>query len=105
MLNPDNQGDFEDWTSVATDAAAAIGGSSGWACFLPWSVANAQAIADRDDEFDVTLKGKRWTQKPQKYHARSLAVLRAKYAERDVAADQELDEVLSATGCKEYLAA
>ena len=71
--------------------------------FLPWSAANAQAIADRDDEFDVTLKGKRWTQKPQKYHARSLAVLRAKYA--DVAADPELDEVLSATGCKEYLAA
>ena len=48
--------------------------------FLPWDVANAQAIADGADEFDVTLKGNRWTQKPQKYHARSLGVLKAKYA-------------------------
>ena len=104
MLNPDNQGDFEDWTSVAPTLLPLLADQVA-GLFLPWSAANAQAIAEGEDDFDVTLKGKRWTQKPQKYHARSLAVLRAKYAEREVAADPELDEVLAATGCKEYLAA
>ena len=70
--------------------------------FLPWDVANAQALQDGADEFEVTLKGQRWTQKPQKYHARSLSVLKAKYAE--VADDPALDELLTSTGCKQFLA-
>jgi hypothetical protein len=41
--------------------------------------------------------GKTWTQKPQKYHAKSLAALREKYnAVRDKAA---IDAVLGSTGC------
>ena len=43
------------------------------------------------------LGDKVWTQKPQKYHARSLGMLRAKYA--DVADKSALDMVLAATGC------
>ncbi|MCY3621745.1 MAG: glutathione S-transferase family protein [Gammaproteobacteria bacterium] len=101
MQNPENLGEFEDWGTleptlmpILDDQVAGV--------FLPWDVANARAIADSADEFDVTLKGKRWTQRPQKYHARSLAVLKAKYAE--VAADAALDAVLTASGCKTYLA-
>jgi len=101
MQNPENLGEFENWEAleptlmpILNDQVAGV--------FLPWDVANADAIADGADEFDVTLKGKRWTQKPQKYHARSLAVLKAKYAE--VAADAALDAVLTASGCKTYLA-
>ena len=100
MLNPENLGEFEDWTAleptlvpVLRDQVAAV--------FLPWSVANAQAIADGADEFDVMLKGQRWTQKPQKYHARSLGVLKSKYAA--ASDDPDLDAVLAATGCKEFL--
>ena len=64
---------------------------------MPWTVANAKAIADGSDEFSVQLVGKTWTQKPQKYHAKSLAALREKYnAVRDKAA---IDAVLSSTGC------
>ena len=49
----------------------------------------------------VKLDGEVWTQKPQKYHARSLAMLRAKYAEAsDKAA---LDPLLAQTGCLEGL--
>ena len=48
--------------------------------FLPWSVANANAITAGAESFSVTLDGRDWTQKPQKYHARSLAALREKYA-------------------------
>ena len=101
MLDPDNLGDFEDWQAleptllpILKDQVAGV--------FLPWDVANAQAIAAGADEFEVMLKGQRWTQKPQKYHARSLAALKARYAE--VAADAELDAVLTATGCKAHLA-
>ena len=101
MLDPENLGDFEDWGDleptlmpILEDQVAGM--------FLPWDVANARAIADGADEFDVTLKGERWTQKPQKYHARSLGVLKAKYA--GVAADAALDAVLTASACKQYLA-
>jgi hypothetical protein len=64
---------------------------------MPWTVANAKAIADGSEEFSVQLVGKTWTQKPQKYHAKSLAALREKYnAVRDKAT---IDAVLSSTGC------
>ena len=49
----------------------------------------------------LDLDGETWTQKPQKYHARSLAMLRAKYA---AAADKaELDPVLQEAGCLQGL--
>ena len=99
MLEPEAHGGFEDWaalegtlTPLLRDQVAAM--------FLPWSNANAQAIADGAAEFDVTLKGKRWTQRPQKYHARSLGVIKAKYAETG---DATLDAVLEETGCLDLL--
>ena len=67
--------------------------------FLPWSVANATAINDDKETFDVMLKGHRWTQKPQKYHARSLAALRTKFA--SVADNDDLNEILVACGADE----
>jgi len=72
------------------------------ALFLPWSDANARAIAAGDEEFSCQLDGHSWTQKPQKYHARSLAAIRTKYAA--VADNGELDGVLERTGCKAWLA-
>ena len=102
MLNPANLGEFEDWAALESSLLPILEDQVA-GVFLPWDVANAAAIADGADEFDVTLKGKRWTQKPQKYHARSLGALKAKYAE--VGGDAALDAVLTASGCKEYLAA
>ena len=49
--------------------------------FWPWTLANENALREGKEEFSVTLGGKVWIQKPQKYHARSLGMLRAKYAE------------------------
>lgn len=69
--------------------------------FLPWSDANAKAIADGADEFTVQLGAGPWTQKPQKYHARSLAAIRAKYAA--VADKAALDPILERIGCLKYL--
>ena len=56
-----------------------------------------EGAGGKAEEFSVTLGDKVWTQKPQKYHARSLAVLRAKYA--DVADKDALDPVLQQAGC------
>ena len=102
MLNPVALGEFEDWSALAPTLTPLLRDQIG-ALFLPWSAANAQAIASSADDFDVTLKGERWTQKPQKYHARSLGVLKAKYAA--VAGDAALDALLGETGCRELLAA
>jgi len=65
--------------------------------FLPWSVANAEAIARNDKSFSLPLAGTTWIQEPQKYHARSLQELRRKYAA--VRGATGLDEILEKTGC------
>ncbi len=54
-------------------------------------------MAAGDDEFSVELDGKTFTQKPQKYHAKSLLAIREKYAR---ASDKSgLDRVLERAGC------
>jgi hypothetical protein len=64
---------------------------------MPWTLANEKALADKQEEFSVTLGGELWTQKPQKYHARSLGMLRARYTA--VADKTTLDPVLESAGC------
>jgi len=96
MLWPRAEGPFEPWPSLAATLNPLLEADVG-RLFLPWSVANAQAIARNDETFTVTLDGKAWTQKPQKYHARSLAALREKYA--NVADKRAVDAVLGAVGC------
>ena len=79
MLWPKAEGGFEDWRTLEPTLMPIV---RDWAgeLFLPWSVANAAALARPDEEFTVTLRGKPWRQKPQKYHAKSLDALRAKFA-------------------------
>ncbi len=102
MMDPKSMGDFETWPRLESTLTPLLADQIG-GLFLPWSNANAQALAAGTEEFDVTLKGNRWTQRPQKYHARSLAALRARYAE--VGTDADLDAVLISTGCRQFLAA
>jgi hypothetical protein len=64
---------------------------------MPWTCANEKALAEAKEEFSVRLGDKIWTQKPQKYHARSLGMLRARYAA--AANKAALDPVLEAAGC------
>ena len=99
MWEPKAQGEFEDWSALK-DTLAPLLRDQVAGMFLPWSNANAEAIASGTAEFDVTLKGKRWTQRPQKYHARSLAALKARYGQTD---DGALDAFLEETGCRAFL--
>ena len=93
MLWPRAEGDFEPWSRLEPTLLPLLERQVG-RLFLPWSVANAAAIAGGAEEFTVALDGRKWTQKPQKYHAKSLAALRAKYA-----AAPALDDVLARAGC------
>ena len=96
MLEPRVQGDFEPWASLAPTLEPFLTQFVG-ALFLPWSAANAAALAAGDESFTVELEGKPYTQKPQKYHARSLAALRARY---QALPDREaVDAALEKTGC------
>ena len=100
MLEPEALGEFETWADLAPTLAPFLERQVG-ARFLPWSDANARAIAAGQDEFELELDGQTWTQKPQKYHARSLAALRKKYAAAQ--GNAELDGILEATGCRRWL--
>ena len=96
MLWPRAEGPFEAWRMLEPTLMPILKEQVG-AQFMPWTSANEKALAEAKEEFSVTLGEKVWTQKPQKYHARSLSMLRAKYAE---AADKAaLDPVLEEAGC------
>jgi glutathione S-transferase len=100
MLEPKAEGEIEPWAALAPTLAPLLARQVG-RLFLPWSDANARAIAEGKDEFSVELDGRRFTQKPQKYHAKSLAELRRKYA--SAGAGKELDEILGAADCLRWL--
>ena len=101
MLTPKGEGDFESWESLAPTLAPLLK-SEVAGIFLPWSDANARALAAGEERFEVELRGERFAQNVQKYHARSLAAIRAKHAA--VPAGSGLDAILEETGCAPWLA-
>ena len=96
MLWPRVEGDFEPWSSLELTLRPFLERQIG-ARFLPWTLANTKAIAAGREEFSVELRGQTWTQKPQKYHAKSLQALCEKY--RAVTDKSALDPVLERVGC------
>lgn len=68
--------------------------------YLPFLAANAVAIAEGLDEVQVTLSGERWVQAPFKYQAKCYDRLCKRYAR---IGSTELNDLLEATGCLEYL--
>ncbi len=100
MLNPGVEGGWDPWTSIRWGIERLLETEVA-GLFLPWSTANAAALEKGETELKVELEGKPFTQQPQKYHARSLAEIRRKYAAAKDAPG--LDAILSATGCKRWL--
>lgn len=96
MLSPKAEGAFESRDALVPGLMPLLTEEVG-GLFLPWSVANAEAIARNDKSFSLPLAGTTWTQESQKYHARSLQELRRKYAA--VRGATGLDEILEKTGC------
>jgi glutathione S-transferase len=96
MLWPKAEGAFEPWPKLAPTLMPILTNQVGQ-LFMPWTCANEKALVEQQEQFSVTLGDKVWTQKPQKYHARSLGMLRARYAAVDNKA--ALDPVLESAGC------
>ena len=100
MLEPKAEGPFEELAALEPTLLPFLSRQVG-RLFLPWSDANSDAIAGGVESFSVELDSGTWTQKPQKYHARSLAKLRERYAA--VADKAALDPILEKTGCLAWL--
>jgi glutathione S-transferase len=100
MLWPRAAGAFERWTTLAPTLLPILKTQVGEK-FMPWTLANEKSLAEGGEEFSVQIGSEVWAQKPQKYHARSLAMLRAKYL--DVVDKAALDAVLAQAGCLEGL--
>jgi glutathione S-transferase len=101
MLDPSALGEFEALPALLPTLGPMLEREVG-RMFLPWSAANARALAAGEREFTVDLAGRSFRQEPQKYHARSLAALRARYAA--VADKGTLDPILERAGCRRWLA-
>ena len=101
MLEPAAQGPFEDWPALGPTLAPLLRDEVG-AVFFPWSIANAAALAAGEATLQTTIEGKPFRQEPQKYHAKSLATLRARYAA--IPDHARLDAVLDEVGCRSFLA-
>jgi len=102
MQSPQAEGAFESWDGLAPTLLPLLEQQVG-ALFLPWSDANAKAIAAGQEEMSAATRAGVFAQKPQKYHARSLAALRKKYAA--VADKTRLDPILERSGCRPWLTA
>jgi glutathione S-transferase len=100
MLDPKAEGDFESWDVLSKTLLPLLERQIG-ALFLPWSDANAKALAAGQEEMSAHTPAGVFTQKPQKYHARSLAELRKKYAA--VADKTRLDPILDRASCRRWL--
>lgn len=100
MLGPRAEGDFESWETLAPTLGPLLRDEVG-AVFLPWTTANAKALAAGQKEFTVQIDGRPFSQEVQKYHAKSLGVLRARYAA--VADRSRLDPILEEARCLEWL--
>ena len=102
MLAPRTEGEFETWPRLEPTLAPLLREEVG-AVFLPWTLANARAIAAGEKEFSVELGGRPFSQETQRYHAKSLGALRVRYA--GLVDRSALDPILRATGCFEALQA
>ena len=100
MLGPRTEGEFEPWTALAPTLMPLLRDEIA-GVFLPWSTANAKALAAGEKEFTVDLNGTPFTQETQKYHAKSLTALKARYAA--VENKKTLDPILEETGCLPWL--
>jgi glutathione S-transferase len=102
MLEPSAKGELESWQTLSATLTPLLRDEIG-AIFFPWTLSNEKALAAGEKEFSLTLGGKPYSQETQKYHAKSLAVLRKRYAA--VADKSALDPILEQTGCLQPLQA
>jgi len=103
MLAPADGGAFEPWHAVAPTLLPLLSQEVA-GLFLPWSDANARALAAGETGVELELDGQPYAQEVQKYHARSLQALRLRHAGLAPEARAVVDAALAETGCLPFLA-
>jgi len=96
MITPVKLGEWENWESVSESLIDLVQGQIG-ALYLPWAVANAQALEKEEAVFTVVLNGDEFTQSTMKYAGRSFAALKGRF--QTVADRSILEEFLLKTDC------
>ena len=99
MLDPRNDGPFEGWESLSSTLIPLL--KEVGELFLPWSSANKTALELNQPSFEVDLRGKKYAQKPQKYHAKSLSELQNKFTH--LTEKGNLEEILEKTNCLDWV--
>ena len=105
MVDPEEMGSFETWQDLKPTLLPLIKEEVA-ETFLPWVMANNEAVKNNKDKVSITLKGRPFEHKVtsvQKFHAKSFSLLMEHY--KSISRDQELEEMLVETGVKEYLGA
>jgi glutathione S-transferase len=99
MQEPKAGGPFEPWSALKPTLVPLFRQDVA-ARFLPWSRANADALAAGAPKFTVQLGPYGFTQAPQKYHARSLLMLTGRLAPMVV--QPGVREMLEETGLSNW---
>ena len=103
MLNPKNEGDFEQWSSLENTMMPILITEIAQV-FMPWLSANNDAIQNGDDSLSLTINGNVFEHKVtsvQKYHAKSFSALLEEY--KTILNKTELDDVLKSVGLLKFL--
>jgi glutathione S-transferase len=101
MQSPVVMGEFEHWETLSPTLTVLFQEEIARR-YLPWAHANASAVSENDPSLTVDMGGTVFRQAPQKYHVKSLAVIREK-ARAALQAAPELGAVLKDNGCYDLL--
>jgi glutathione S-transferase len=72
--------------------------------YVPFLLANAEALAQGADRVECTIDGRTWVQRPFPYHGKCLRWLRESYAGVGAADRRVVDALLAGTGCERVFA-
>ena len=103
MLNPKDEGDYESWDSLSDTLMPILKEEIG-EIFLPWTSEITKSMLEEKEELSVKIKGREFKHSiggPQKYHVKSLAVLKSKFA--SFKGNQLLENILLETNCLGFL--
>lgn len=101
MDNPVAEGPFEGLDALRPTLAALLSLEVA-SCYLPWTMANAEAVQAGQSEVHLTVQGAPFHQNTQRYAAKALHELKRKRA--FYSDDEALAALLEATGCEPFLA-
>jgi hypothetical protein len=103
MLKPKDEGSYESWDSLSDTLMPILKEEIG-EVFLPWTSEVTKSMSEKKEELSVIIKGKEFKHSiggPQKYHVKSLAVLKSKF--ESFKGNQALESILSETNCLRFL--